>query len=117
MKFFWYNYTIYTFVLSLFKRKIEYYNCFFIVAQDLQAQEDVFIKFSNKKVKNGNCIFIKEQIYLWIEKIKLEKILAKLTENNFLLVTKLSRLGRSVLNLLKIVNLCKEKKAKLIYLK
>ncbi|MDD3594031.1 MAG: recombinase family protein [Candidatus Gastranaerophilales bacterium] len=86
--------------------------------QDTQKNKMGVLNFANEK-KLGNVEFIEETITgkIHFSKRKLGELLQKIKPNDVLIVPELSRLARSVSQILEVINLAKEKKFTIYSLK
>ena len=78
--------------------------------QDVEKNKADILKFANER-KFGNVEFIEEKISgkkSWKER-KLKKIIDDLGKDDCLIVPELSRLGRSMLEVIEIIAVAKEK--------
>jgi DNA invertase Pin-like site-specific DNA recombinase len=86
--------------------------------QDLENQKHQILNYTNSK-KLGNVEFIEIQISSRKkdEDRKIDELLNTLAENDILIVSELSRLGRSVINVIDIVNALISKKVNIHIIK
>lgn len=88
------------------------------IEQDLEKNKNEILKFSNEK-KLGNVDFVEEKISgtVHFTERKISKILDDLEKGDNLIVNELSRLGRSTLQILQILDIARNKGIKVYAIK
>lgn len=88
------------------------------IDQDVSKNENQILKFANAK-GFSNVKFVSETVSgskSW-RKRKLADVVDQLSENDVLIVPELSRLGRSLIEVLEVLNILKDKKVKVYSVK